>query len=238
MSRKNLVIPTILLAAIFTAHLFLPNVEAVSTTKYNILAVEYSESCQRMLDHGDNSTCPTLDKIWKYDTSNKNISGKLVWDGKEFLRSNPQVKNHYIWYDTIQVCVACNVPLGNPDLFKTIFIEPSGFTYITKDQEVKNSHIITTFTNPYISPDCMTATVGYSDFLLNDTIHYMLNNCIGQHFINNQTKTVKETPPDYKNSISYKQKAYTDSALKSSKGNCITKKCDTPKDPFKKKAWG
>lgn len=237
MSRK-LVVPTILLAAIITAHFFIPNADAVSTTKYNILAVEYSQSCQTMITHGDNSTCPTLDKIWKYDTSNKNISGKLLWNGKEFIRTNPQVKNHYVWYETMKVCVGCDVPLGNPDLFKTIFIEPSGFTYVIKDQEIKNSHTITTFTNPYISPDCMTATVGYTDFLLNDTIHYILNGCIGNHFINNQTSTTKDTPADYKDSISYKQKAYVDAALKINKGNCISKKCDTVKDPFKKARWG
>src|SRR5690242_18613372 len=193
-----------LLAAILGVHTSIPNAEATNqnTTKYKILAVEYSQSCETVLTHGFNSTCPTLDKIWKYDTSNKNISGKLVWDGKEFLRSSPQVKNHYVWYDKMAVCVGCNVPLNNPDLFPVIFIEPSGFEYISKDQEIKNSHKITTYSNPYISPDCLTATVGYTDFLLNDTIHYMLNNCIGQHFLNNQTKNIKDTSFDFSNPYS------------------------------------
>lgn len=217
---------------------FFPTAQA-APLKYNILAVVYSEGCETMLNHHLNTTCPTLDKIWKYDTSNKAVSGKLIIDHGKFVRTIPQVKNHYMWYINMTVCVDCELDLFSYSTIKTIFIEPSSFTYITKDQVIKNSHNFYSYSNRYVSSDCSTSTIGYSDSLLQDTISYMLSNCTHTSYSGNQTNTIKDTPIDYKNAPAYKYQNWLDKIKQTTHtGNCITKKCDTPVNPFKNKNWG
>lgn len=247
--RICLVISTPLLAAmlILAVH-FIPayaDVYSGHTTiksypnnmKSNILAVEYSQACQTMLDHNATTSCPTLDKIWKYDTTNTQISGKLSLKDGVYYRTIPQVRNHYIWYGNMTVCVACSVPLYG-HIVQELFIAPSDFTYVDKDQQLKNAINYTIHTNPYISPDCQSATVGYTDLILADTIHYMLNQCVGTHLQNNQTKPLKQTPFDFNNPYSTLKYQKFIQQMKSVKvQNCINFKCNQT-DPYKNKNWG
>jgi len=224
-----------LLALILPASFLFPNISAIATTHYNILAVEYSEGCQKMLDNNMNTTCPTLDKIWKYDKTNKNISGNLFKYHGKYIRTNPQVRNHFMFYNNMTVCVDCSMNnIDGPDLIKTIFLEPSNFGYINKTEVVTNNHY-STLSDRYVSPDCITSTIGYSDFMLNDTIKYMLSNCTTTSYNATKTNTIKDVLPDYKDAMSYKNQKWFVQALQATKTtNCLIHKCHTPKDPYSK----
>jgi hypothetical protein len=240
-NRRLITQTLIVLCAILLIHYLSSSAEAtnVPTLKYNILAVEYSEGCETMLTHHINTTCPTLDKIWKYDTSNKLISGKLLLSNGIFSRTNPEVKNHYLWYVTPKtiICVDCNLPLDQPDIFKTIFIEPSSFTFINKTYTLNNTNAYSIFSNRFVSENCMSATIGYSDSLLNDTINYMLSNCTITHIKNTQTNYIKNTPFQYANPFStlHYQKQVQD-LKKSGLNNCLIDKCNII-NPYAKTGW-
>lgn len=241
-NRKQIFYTTICIMFIILAvHFTLQNVEATKqpTLRYNILAIVYSEGCQTMMNHNINSSCPTLNKIWKYDTSNHIISGNMTLKNGKFIRSNPAVKNHYLWYTSPKtiVCVDCKLPLDRPDVFKTIFIEPSSFSFINKTFTLKNTNAWATYSNRYVSPDCLSSTIGYSDLLLNDTINYMLSNCTITKISNNQTNYIKNTPFQFNNPFStlHYEKQISD-MKKNGMGNCITIKCNT-KDPYSKSNW-
>jgi hypothetical protein len=213
----------------------------IPLTKFNILAVEYSTGCSTALKHNVTTSCPTLDKIWKYDTSNTKISGKLLLSNGVFSRSEPQVKNHFQWYGGMPmvVCIDCKVDLARPGIVKTIYLESSDFIYIDKTQEVKNSHTVYSYQKRSVTPDCYSATIAYNDTLLSDTIKYLLSNCSITSFNGTMSSSIKQTPSDFKDCISCNQKAYDDASLKIVKAqNCIIHICKTPTDPFKKAAWG
>src|SRR5690349_15311121 len=125
------------------------------TLKYKILAIEYSEGCQTTITHHINSTCPNLSKMIKYDTSNKNISGKFNITNGEITREKPEVKNHFMFYNFLKnttVCVDCSLNgINGPDMIQIIFIGPTDFTYIDKDQTLKNTNNFITHNHVYIS---------------------------------------------------------------------------------------
>ena len=242
----------ITLSIILAVHFNYVQADNQTTLRYHILAVEYSEGCQTMINHNLTSSCPVLNQIWKYDTSNKYISGNIILSHGKYIRSNPQIKNDYLWYNDSKtiVCVDCNLPLDKPDVFQTIFIEPSSFVYINKTQTLNNTNTWTSFSNRYVSPDCISSTIGYSDFLLNDTINYMLSNCTITNIHNNQTNFIKQTPFQYNNPFSsLHMQTYLKELMHGHDffngnhtlgglgiGNCINIKCDY-KDPYRNPKW-
>lgn len=252
-NRKSVLFTIPLLIVLLAIHFTFPNINATNqpTTHYKILVVAYSETCQRLIDNHINNTCPALPVIAKYDTSNQNISGKFIIKNGVEIRTNPQFKNHWLWYDNWIVCVLCQVPLDKPDLFTVIFLNPDGFNYISKSDDVKNNSY-QSYKNRYVTPDCITATIGSKDnfeALFNDTIHYMLSGCTITHYITNQTNTLKITPFQHNNPFStllmqsylktimhgtYDNTNHTSGGKGPS--NCITSKCDF-KDPYSKPGW-
>src|SRR5690349_12467 len=112
----------ILLVCTLAVHIILPEANAtVAATKYNILAVEYSEGCETMLINHVKTSCPTLDKIIKYDTSNQKISGQFIKEKSGMMRAKPQIGNHYMFYTNMTVCVECSLNnLSGPDIIKTL----------------------------------------------------------------------------------------------------------------------
>jgi len=203
------------------------NASNQNSTRYNILAVEYSQGCTTMIKNNIISDCPPLIKIYKYDTTNKNISGKFVIVKDKMIREKPEITNHYMFYKNMVVCIDCKIDLFHPDLVKTIFLEPTNFIYTNKN-EVVTKNTFTTYTDRYVSEDCSTSTIAYSDRMLNDTINYMLSGCTKTSLHLNQTNNVPYHPPDYKDSIWYKYKAWLDTIKQLHNQNCIFKKCVTP----------
>jgi hypothetical protein len=216
------------------------NVEArQTTTHYPVLVVAYSEVCQKMITYHIKSSCEPLSNLIKYDTSNQKVSGKFIILNDTVIRTNPQLKNHWLYYQKQIVCVACNVPLDKPDLFSVIFIEPGDFTYTYKnDNATKNTY--KSYKDRFTTPDCITTMIGSKtnfDYLLNDTIHYVLSGCKITAVNVNQTNTIKSIPFTFDNpfsSLHYKNQIQN--IKKNGLPNCFIQKCDI-KDPYKKSNW-
>lgn len=213
--------------------------------------VVQSELCQKMIQNHINSTCPTDDKLIKYDTSNQHISGKFVNKNGIVIRTNAQVTNHYQFYTKETVCVDCTGNLSSPDLFKMIILEPHGFTFIDKYQTV-SSNSWNSYTDRSMQ-GCNTATIAYSDALLNDTITYLESECTKTSFNNNSTHTIQSHPFSlsspftslpldyYKEQIFHGHKVLTNEVMPTGgglgPGLCINGKTCDFKDPYKKAGW-
>lgn len=188
--------------------------------KYPIIMVIPSESCQKVIKYHMKSDCPTDDMLIKYDTSNQLISGHFITKDGITVRTNPEVKNHWVWYKNETVCVDCTGDFMNPDLYKMIIIEPHGFTFIDKYALVPN-HQWNSYSDRHMA-GCNTATIAYSDSLLNDTIHYMESNCTITKFNSTKINVIPSQPWDFDNPYSsLHYKSTIDLIKKVSIGNCI-----------------
>lgn len=195
---------------------------------YNIIEVIPSQACMTLIKHNMTSGCPTIKELAKWDNSNQHLSGKfIVLHNGQWVRQHPQVLNHWAWYKNQTVCVDCLLPLGSPDEFKTIIIEPRDFTYILQGTTVTNN-TLASFHSRYM-PDCFTATIAYSPALLNDTINYMKSNCTAKLlFHENSTINVPHsTALDYKSAYVYTLANWLKSNNNIHMQNCIIHKCVT-----------
>jgi len=198
--------------------------------------VVQSELCQKEIQNHIRSDCPTDEILKKYDTSNQYISGKFVTKDSITIRTKAQVTNHYQFYTKQTVCVDCTGNLSSPDLFKMIILEPHGFTFIDKYQTV-STHTWNSYTDRSMQ-GCNTATIAYSDWLLNDTISYLESECTKTKYTGNSTHTIQDHPFSFDNpysSLSFKNLV---SQIKSTGGLglCLQNQCNI-KDPYKKAGW-
>lgn len=223
----------------------------LTTTKYPVIFVLYSQVCERLISINDYSSCPPLTKLIPLDTSNQRISGYFIQkDDGTYVRQNPQIKNHFTFYynntDKI-VCVECNPDLARPDTVQIIYLEPHAFNYINKnyysENQTNTSKNSTVFVNynaaeqivhydRYVDGTCNTANLVYSEFLLQDTINYMKSGCTMTEY----NKTSLITPPyhekDFKNSIWYNYKKYLDQSKQLISNKClIPENCTNPQNP-------
>ena len=232
----------------------------VNATRYNMILIEYSESCSKMLLHNNTSNCPTLNKLVPFDTSQKTIgTGHFINDNHgNLVRTKPQVKNYWFFFDKLDyrpVCVDCYFDFAKVGTVQIIFIEPGNFTYMTSVSN-PTSRTYTTASNStitineigektttlnygrYISPDCTTANLSFIPKLLSDTINYMTNGCKGTTLNMTSTLPTKHTITDPSSSMDWKYTAWKNSALNVVKTqNCITKKCIAPVNPFHNPKW-
>ena len=198
-------------------------------SRYNIIMIIPSEECTNAIKNHVKTNCPPLGNIIKYDTSNQKISGKFVLnkDGS-WTRDKPEVKNHWQYYTYTNktiVCVYCTGNYLTTDLYKTIIIESGNpFEYVihkfvsttyTISQYNFTSKNYTNIIYPTNELDsgltsmlnrniqgCDTATISYSDYLLNDTISYMESGCKTSHYNQTNTQKVPNTPWVYDNPYS------------------------------------
>lgn len=221
---------------------------------YNIIMIIPSEGCTYAFIHHAKTSCPPLANLTKYDNSNQHISGYFYSpDGSTIERSDPQVRNHWMYYgysNKTTICVYCTGNYLQTDLYNTIIIGSADNFEYTKHQfitatlsipqynstsqnytELKypiNEELasLTTFLNRDVV-GCNTATIAYSDFLLNDTIHYLENGCTKTAY--NQTNTYhgSNTPWIYDNPYStLHYKAVTDKIKSNHLGDCTFHKCN------------
>ena len=219
---------------------------------YNIIMVIPSEICTRAYENHIKTGCPPLASLIKYDTSNQKISGYFYSkDGTTLERSKPEVKNHWQYYgysNKTIICVYCTGNYLTTDLYDTIIIQPVQFeyskhTFTTSTVSVpqynsanKNytnliypiSEInagLTTFLNRDVQ-GCNTATISYSDALLNDTIHYFENGCTKTFINQTNTQKISNTPWSYDNPYStLHYKAIVDKIKSNYMGDCLKHKC-------------
>lgn len=184
----------------------------MKTTKYPVIAIEYSQACLALLKSKTQTSCPTLYELKKFDTSNQKISGKFEIKNQTWIRTKPQVTNHYMFYTDQKnkaVCVACQIDLINPDIVQVIFIEPSGFSYLKHNfSTVVESNVsinstvnvnyrdasLTIFYDRYVDDGCNTANMDYSTSLMADTIGYLKSGCTVTNFNKTSTSVVPSHP--------------------------------------------
>lgn len=226
-------------------------------SRFNMILIEYSEACQKMIDKNMTSSCPTLDKLAPFDTTNQTYAGKIIKQNGEWVRTKPMISQYWNFFTGTGkniVCVACDFDFNYISTVPIIFIEPTGFIYpqtdpnagtnITKtywngtayvnyqvlDPVIELTHTIAW--NRYVSPDCMSANEVYSQDLLADTIYYMDSKCTASSTKINNTATLipQSMTIDYAHSPQYIYQKWLQNAKSSSANNCITKQCNEIKD--------
>lgn len=174
------------------------NADAVPVTKYNMITITLSETCVKM-NQNHITGCPTIKDLRGFDNSNQAISGKFVEKNNETIRTNPQLKNHYVWYQDYKlpvVCVDCNADFINPDLVQNIIIEPHDFVWAENDA-IQKTRVFTQQHGRFMA-GCNTSNLAYDWNLMTDTIYYMRNNCASSATDYNSTSTyvLPSTPFD------------------------------------------
>lgn len=227
----------------------LPSNYTYEVKKIPLLVVSYSQTCENMIKNNI-SGCPTLQSMVQYDTSNQLISGKLIIQGDHYIRTNPQVKNHWLWYEgktKTSVCVECIMDIASSQESQNIIIQPISYSFADKNQNIVTNKL--SYLNDRFMQGCDTATISNIPGLLNDTIHYMLSGCTQTSFNGNVTKSVHVSAWEYNNPYST---LHTDSYLKNilhghyifgnmtsgglGPNDCIRHQCSF-KDPFAKQGY-
>lgn len=147
------------------------------------------------------------------------------------------MKNHwqyYKFYNKPIVCIECQIPNG-VDAVKLIILQSNDFTFIDKYQNGSKGTV--NIYNGRSMQGCNTATIANIPGLLQNTISYMENNCIGKtSFQGNTTKVLPHyTPIDIKSVKSFQYKNVDLPAIRHL-GNCITHVCVTP-NVYNGKKW-
>ena len=215
---------------ILAVHYTIPQAQATNqpTLKYNMIVIEWSQICQSNFKHNNTSSCIPVSDTVKFDTSNQHVSGKFQVINNQTIRTDPQVKNHWLYYQYFKmpvICIGCTYPGGAVDVIKNITIVPKGnFVYVDKNENSTNHSSVHVYSDLYIA-GCNSADI--SDInLLNQTIQYFLNDCKGKMPTKNDLIQIKENKFDYNNpysSLFYKNMQDQFKHL----GLCIIKnKCD------------
>ena len=156
----------------------LPTNYTKSVSHLPVMLIHLSQTCE-ILDRYNMTGCITVKDLIPYDNSNQMLSGKFVNHDGIYTRTPPQIKNNWLAYaysDHIITCVECYFDVTATEKSKEIIEQTNTFTYVNKT-ESESKNVLYNFANRYMQ-GCDTATIGNIPGLLNDTIHFMLNNCI------------------------------------------------------------
>ena len=209
-----------------------------STTHIPVLLVKLSKTCET-LNKLNQTGCPKVSSIIKYDTSNQKISGKFITKNGITIREPPQVKNNWLYYtnsDKMIICVECTFDVTSSTQAKQIIIEPDYFTYIDKNAIV-TKNLWSSYSNRYMQ-GCDVATIGNIPGLLNDTINYMLSNCTKTSFNTTSNHVIPDQPWSYDNPYSSLHQQAQVNKIKAigGLGLCLQNQCNL-QDPYRKAGW-
>lgn len=214
-----------------------------------ILYISYSQTCQAMIKNHI-SGCIPLGDIIKYDTSNQYVSGHFIKEGNDTIRTKPQVKNNWLYYQSKTnktICIECTADITTMQQAQQIILQPTDFVYV----DPNNNNVTKTWTsfNGRYMQGCDIATIANIPGLFNDTISYMLSGCTKTSFNGTSIHQVKQAEWSYDNPFStLHQDAYLKSMLhghtyngnNTSGGNgpqdCIRHSCSY-QDPYKKQGY-
>jgi|GEM_PF-6781475 len=146
------------------------------------IGIALSKTCIILLQNNYTTNCPRNEEIMSLypDTSNQQISGSFIKKDGIIQRGNPNVINHYKYYDyTKEIMVWTDPPSDVREKFRMITIAPDVQEYFDRfDMSVRNNTIYT-FDTRIVAKDCTTAIIDSDQWgaLLGDTIYYMQNDC-------------------------------------------------------------
>jgi hypothetical protein len=197
------------------------------------IGVKLSGTCIAMVKLNQTDDCPSYKMIFPFDNTNQQISGKFVTTNGFFHRLTSHTQFHYQMYKTEDTIIMIDPDAAAMQYGKTITIVPPEFTYKLNSDNATNG-TRTQYYDRYVSSDCKQATISYSASLLNDTIVYLKNNCVGKSsFVEKKQIPLPVHKLDYNTAIS-KYYAWLKEAKKESSKNCITQKCIIPDTRWKK----
>lgn len=175
---------------------------SVYTNSPTLITVDLSNQCLALVKFNQTSECPTYKTIFKYDNSNQMLSGKFTTTNNFFHREPTKTINHWGMYAPGTWIIMIDPDYNAIVHSKEITLVPS-LTYVFDDQAVGSNHTRNEYQNRYVYPGCTGAQIVYSDFLLNDTIHYLESGCTKTNY--NEAKIVStpnKTPIDLKDPYS------------------------------------
>ena len=207
----------------------------VSIQNAQRIGIQLSQTCLKMAEYNITSNCLSYKTLKNLDTTNPFYSGQWVAT-PYYHRLAPKVIDAYK-FNTNNFVV-----MVDPDaLFTTkarmIIVTNNNFTYVNPDETSKGGLVTISHINRFVAA-CELATVAPIPSLVNDTLKYMESGCTKTNYNDAVITYHKDIPFDYNNP--YSSLHYDMAKLKANMHqtpNCITKKCDTPKDPYKKTAW-
>lgn len=246
----------IFIAALLVAHVYVTNAYGITIgsnqtsypmERYQLIGIQLSPTCLTLIKNHMPNSCPTYDKLKPLDNTNPLWEGVWVND-TYFHRELPRVNSHWLMNPN-KIIVMVDPDPNFTILAKMIIIQPDNFTYINPGEGIGMNHTRNEYNNRFVAA-CSQATVAPILSLIEDTLHYIENDCKITAYNEKTTIKTGNLPFDYSNPYS---SLLHDYFLKSllhghsfSGGNhtsggygpadCITHKCGI-KDPYKKKGW-
>jgi hypothetical protein len=228
--------------------------------KYPVINIEYTQTCKALLKEGITHSCPTLDKLIPFDTSNQRVSGKFVNGTHGWYRTLPQLKNAYQFYTTPTICVDCMIDANSQSSMQSIWIEPIGFSYTqhtftgttvtnyelnrtgglipyTSTVNEQNAGLLV-YHDKFVDGSCLSAEIVYDNKTIPDTIKYLKGGCADKTYLNTTQTKVPNSPFSFANPYSSLHLKQMVSAIKATGGlgDCIRHHCSYT-DLYKKDGW-
>jgi hypothetical protein len=176
------------------------------------ISIELGRTCLHYVQNNITYTCPTYKDLKSFDNSNEKVSGKFITEKGFYHRDTPQIKNHQLMYKANQtiVCVDCSFNVLNSG--QRIIIEPPHLKYI-KRGDIFSNFTMTMYEGRYVD-NCQTATIGWGDIPIEDTINYLKSGCTKTDFNEKKTIYLGKTVHDITTTQAFKNKQYMDVAKK------------------------
>lgn len=216
----------LLLGILLLPIIFSPNVEASPIH----LTIQISTTCLTMLQYNYSTNCPTYQDILLLfpDTSDHKISGDFVFKNGLLKRADPILNNHFKFYqyDPREIIYWIDPPA---DVYnkatKKIVLAPHDFIFALRNQKITNASFIEG-QNRYVSKVCSYAYLSTDNwqFLLGDTIQYMIHNCDPKFTSFNNIK--KNTWIAVQHNIADTMKWKHDKWIEAVKEKCGTTNCN------------
>lgn len=215
----------------------------------NLIGIQLSEACLRMVEHGDSSHCLTYKQLKVFDTTNPLFAGMWV-DTPYTHRLPPKVKDMYRFNDTTVVMVDPDVSFSVKA--RMIIVGGANYTYTPENDYSPNGGLNTTaFINQSVI-NCGDARISSDMSIVNATLKYLESGCTVNPYNNKVVTYHPDIPFSYDNpqstlhQLKYLSTIFHGHSLLTNEqspsggglgpGDCIHTKCKYT-DPYKKQGW-
>ena len=204
-----------------------------ATQKKSNVSITLSKSCQKMIEFGLDTECPTYRVLFKlYDNTDDTVSGKMVDYGYDLHRVDVMNKHWKFYEDGGD---AYNLIMVDPDAdyqFNSVNIEIQPNNFVTLSP-VGSNHAIsynkgsfTTWHNFKVDENCKQIMIAPNMALIKQAVAFAQNDCSGEMETSPVTVT-KILPPfdvrNWKDSPALTYQDWLKQAIKNNKGYMIGK---------------
>ena len=210
-----------------------------------MIGIQISQVCATMEKNHMKSNCITYDKIKQFDNTDPTYAGQWVND-TWYHRLAPRISNHEVMnLNPFVIMVDPNNSFTTRA--KMIIVQSDNFTWINPDEAVGNNHTRIEHHNRQVS-NCEQASVAPDINLIKDTVIYLESGCTITKYNDKVLIKTGNLPFSFVNPYS---SLHYNSMLKNllhghsgfggnhtaggiGPSNCITIKCEIPKNPYAK----